>query len=118
MVSLDPELSKLFLVLMSTRHPSGPQNGTTLANFLKRELKTSFLQHESKIEDSLRFFPDNGPRRNMQGTSRWVKKIPIKDIEDKAEIKSTQAEVKNCLRKRMREDKRNGDRRLEREREI
>ena len=58
MVSLDPELSKLFLVLMSTRHSSGSQNGTTWANFLKRKLETSFLQHESKIEDSLQFFPD------------------------------------------------------------
>ena len=58
MVSLDPELSKLFLVLMSTRHSSGPQNGPTFPNFRKQKLKTSFLQHESKIEDSLRFFPD------------------------------------------------------------
>ena len=58
MVSLDPELSKLFLLLMSTRHSSGPQNGSTSANFLKRKLETSFLQHESKIEDSLQFFPD------------------------------------------------------------
>ena len=59
MVSLDPELSKLFLVLMSTSAPFGSQNGSTLANCLKRKLETSFLQHESKIEDSLRFFPDN-----------------------------------------------------------
>ena len=43
---------------MSTRHPSGSQNGSTSPNFLKRKLETSFLQHESKIEDSLRFFPD------------------------------------------------------------
>ena len=60
MVSLDPELSKLFLVLMTTRHPSSSQNGSTFANCLKQKLETSFLQHESKIEDSLRFFPDNG----------------------------------------------------------
>ena len=61
MVSLDPELSKLFLVLMSTRHSSGSQNGPTFPNCRKRKLETSFLQHESKIEDSLRFFPDKGP---------------------------------------------------------
>ena len=58
MVSLDPELSKLFLVLMSTSGPFGSQNGTTSPNFRKQKLETSFLQHESKIEDSLRFFPD------------------------------------------------------------
>ena len=44
---------------MSTHHSSGPQNGSTFPNFLKRKLETSFLQHESKIEDSLRFFPDH-----------------------------------------------------------
>ena len=43
---------------MSTRHSRGPQNGPTSANCLKRKLETSFLQHESKIEDSLQFFPD------------------------------------------------------------
>ena len=58
MVSLDPELSKLFILLMSTSGSFGSQNGPTLANFLKRKLETSFLQHESKIEESLRFFPD------------------------------------------------------------
>ena len=59
MVSLDPELSKLFILLMSTSGSFGSQNGSTWANFLKRKLETSFLQHESKIEDSLQFFPDN-----------------------------------------------------------
>ena len=58
MVSLDPELSKLFILLMSTSATFGSQNGSTFSNFLKRKLETSFLQHESKIEDSLRFFPD------------------------------------------------------------
>ena len=58
MVSLDPELSKLFILLMSTSATFGSQNGPTSANFRKRKLETSFLQHESKIEDSLRFFPD------------------------------------------------------------
>jgi len=57
MVSLGPELSKL--LLMSTSAPFGSQNGPTFSNFLKRKLETSFLQHESKIKDSLRFFPDN-----------------------------------------------------------
>ena len=64
MVSLDPELSKLFILLMSTSATFGSQNGPTRANFLKRKLETSFLQHESKIEDSLRFFPDNGNNEN------------------------------------------------------
>ena len=56
MVSLDPELSKLFLLLMSTSATFGSQNDPTWANFRKRKLETSFLQHESKIEDSLQFF--------------------------------------------------------------
>ena len=34
------------------------QNGPTSPTFLKQKLKTSFLQYESKIEDSLRFFPE------------------------------------------------------------
>ena len=59
MVSLDPKLSKLFIVLMSTRHPSSLQNGQTFSNYPKQKLETLFLQHESKIEDSLQFFPDN-----------------------------------------------------------
>ena len=42
---------------MSTSGPFGAQNGSTSPNFLKRKLKTSFHQHESKIEDSLRVFP-------------------------------------------------------------
>ena len=58
-VSLDRELSKLFLVLMSTSATFGLQNGPTLANFRKRKLETSFLQHESKIDNNLQFFPDN-----------------------------------------------------------
>ena len=66
MVSLDPELSKLFLVLMSTRHSSWPQNGSTFPKFPKRKLETSFLQHESKIEDSLRFFPDYARGRDRE----------------------------------------------------
>ena len=58
MVSLDPELSKLSILLMSTSATFGSQNGSTFSNFLKRKLETSLLQHESKIEDILRFFPD------------------------------------------------------------
>ena len=58
MVSLDPELLLLFFVLMSTSAAFGAQIGPTSANFRKRKLETSFLQHESKIEDSLQFFPD------------------------------------------------------------
>ena len=71
MVSLDPELSKLFILLMPTSGPFGSQNGPTLANFLKRKLETSFLQHESKIEDSLLFFPDNETNW-AQGTQSCV----------------------------------------------
>ena len=37
MVSLDPELLSLFLLLISTRHPFGAQNGT-FPNELKRKL--------------------------------------------------------------------------------
>ena len=61
MVSLDPELSKLFIVLMSTSATFGSQNGSTFSNFRKRKLETSFLQHESEIKDSLQFFPDHFP---------------------------------------------------------
>ena len=43
---------------MSTSASFGSQNGTTSSNFLKRKLETLFLQHESKIEDILRFFPN------------------------------------------------------------
>ena len=48
---------------MSTSAPFGSQNGSTFPNFPKRKLETSFLQHESKIEDSLRFFPDKSKTR-------------------------------------------------------
>ena len=58
MASLDSELSKLFLLLMSTSGSFGSQNGSTLPDFCKQKLETSFIQHESKIEDSLQFFPD------------------------------------------------------------
>ena len=52
---------------MSTSAPFGSQNGPTLANCPKQKLETSFLQHESKIEDSLQFFPDN---------ARWGRFLP------------------------------------------
>ena len=55
MVSLDPELSKLFILLISTSATFGSQNGSTFPNFLKRKLENSFLQHESKIVFD--FFP-------------------------------------------------------------
>ena len=51
-------LEKLFLLFMSTSASFGSQNGSTNKNFLKQKLETSFLQYESKIEDSLQFFPD------------------------------------------------------------
>ena len=54
MVSLDPELSIPFLVLIST---FGSQNASTFPNFPKRKLETSFL-HFSQESKSLRFFPD------------------------------------------------------------
>ena len=44
-----------------TRHPVGSQNGKTFWNFRKQKIKTSFLQHEPKIEDSPQFFPNDFP---------------------------------------------------------
>ena len=76
MVSLDLFL-ELFLVLMSTRHP-------TFANFRKQKLETSFLQHESKIEDSLRFFPDyNDASWEPLICSKTLSKTESKKVSDR-----------------------------------
>ena len=55
MVSLDPELFILLLVVMSTSASFGAQNGSNIANCPKPKLESLFLQRASKIEDSLRF---------------------------------------------------------------
>ena len=34
----------------------GARNGSTFGNFPKHKLESPFLQHESKIEDNLRYF--------------------------------------------------------------
>ena len=67
------------LMIMSTRHPSGSQNGSTLANFPKRKLETSFLQHESKIEDSLQFFPDKKKKELKKKRKKKTKKLSNED---------------------------------------
>ena len=77
MVSLDPELSKLFLLLMSRSGPFGSQNGPTFPNFRKRKWETSFLQHESKIEDSLRFFPDYSPLFSIHQKLKLRKRLGL-----------------------------------------
>ena len=65
------------LVLMSTSGPFGSQNGSTSPNCLKRKLETSFLQHESKIEDSLQFFPD---KRVCPSVGRLVGRTRVRQI--------------------------------------
>ena len=69
-VSLDPELSKPFLVLMSTSATKRSQKGPTFSNLRKRKLETAFLQYESKIEDRLQFFPDDAFKTTREWRSR------------------------------------------------
>ena len=77
MVSLDLELSKLSILLMSTSATFGSQNGSTFSKFPKQKLEISFLQHESKIEDSLRFFPDKFKKKN--GIKKEAREVALNE---------------------------------------
>ena len=52
-------VSQVVCVRVFNISPIKAQNGQIFANLPKLRMERSFLQHESKIEDILRFFPIN-----------------------------------------------------------
>ena len=61
MISLDPELWKIFWVLALSKVSSCPKNGSTFANVLKEKMEN--LNKDQKVELVIRLFSDNCPKK-------------------------------------------------------